>query len=684
MRTTTAFPLLAVLLVAGEAGANHAGPMTLRLVKRSDTPNGSTPLTDTEFMEWWNKAACDCHREIGLEMELTMEPQTNLGTEEVQIWSGTQCNEFTTERDARCEKVGSIVPFDLLRNRQVTVFMDTAKIMFPNLGDAACPEMTAQRTIFVLVDENGDSTYDENWQFPTTIPVDSEAPPAVEDLEVSGVEDGVSMKWSLPDTLSGDIAGFQVLCATTTGEPVFDDPTDEPEYHSQAELCPGGPGGADAGPTIDAGPGVPDAGIPDAAAIPDAGPLPDVDPLAPDAGPDAAPGIDGDVDATPPPTGGFAQFDPKFICATEPAGATSTRVNLAGAHLGTDGQVLVRLIIFDANGNFTHLDAPNGAVSPTPVHDFWETYGDSGGQAEGGYCSVGGGAAGAGVALGGLALLAGAFVWLRRRKGGSGKGGGGSGPGTLMALIIASTAAAALLAGSAHAQPILDEDDEDNAVLEPPSLWVFELKFGPYVPNVDDEPGLTGTPYHDVFEGDWNLLTTIEVDRFFLFPMGQLGLAGQIGYMSDDAQSFMEDPSGNPLPTRSDDETNFNLMPTSLSAVYRFTMIADRTVVPLVPYAKLGLAYYIWWSTRGDGSTSSTPTNGDASGATLGWQGTIGVSFRADMLDPTATHNMRSELGVEHVGFFFEGTYADVSGLGMANKLYVGDMFWSAGVNFEF
>ena len=45
-----------------------------------------------------------------------------------------------------------------------------------------------------------------------------------------------------------------------------------------------------------------------------------------------------------------------------------------------------------------------------------------------------------------------------------------------------------------------------------------------------------------------------------------------------------------PLPMRSDDETAFHLMPTSLSAVYRFTWIADTTVVPIVPYAKLGLS----------------------------------------------------------------------------------------------
>ena len=38
----------------------------------------------------------------------------------------------------------------------------------------------------------------------------------------------------------------------------------------------------------------------------------------------------------------------------------------------------------------------------------------------------------------------------------------------------------------------------------------------------------------------------------------------------------------------------------------------------------------------------------------------------------------------DHIGFFFELTHADVSGLGADEKLHVGDFNWAAGVNFEF
>ena len=45
-------------------------------------------------------------------------------------------------------------------------------------------------------------------------------------------------------------------------------------------------------------------------------------------------------------------------------------------------------------------------------------------------------------------------------------------------------------------------------------------------------------------------------------------------------------------------------MPIYVGAVYRYTQLADHTVVPLVPYAKLGLAYDLWWNTKGNGDIS--------------------------------------------------------------------------------
>src|SRR5262249_19130100 len=157
-----------------------------------------------------------------------------------------------------------------------------------------------------------------------------------------------------------------------------------------------------------------------------------------------------------------------------------------------------------------------------------------------------------------------------------------------------------------------------------------------------------------------------------------------IGYMRNTGHAFIEDPVTHmSTGKRAADETTFTMLPVALLAVYRFTLLADRTVIPLVPYAKIGFSYYIWRITK-DNRALSSYLGKAAFGGTLGWQGSVGISFRADRLDPGASKDLETELGVEHIGFFFELTHADVSGLFTSNKLHVGDTTWAAGLNFEF
>jgi len=269
--------------------------------------------------------------------------------------------------------------------------------------------------------------------------------------------------------------------------------------------------------------------------------------------------------------------------------------------------------------------------------------------------------------------------------------------------LAAAAATLAVLLGTAHvasAQAVYD-DALDQDLRPPVSQWAFELKFGPYTPDIDGEfktPIVIGGtelpygPYATTF-GDKSggstdgLLTQMEVDRFLLYPGGQLGIAFGVGYMQKWAHAFAEDPvTHDPIFTMRSgtDRTTFRLVPLFVGAVYRYTQLADQTVVPIVPYAKLGLAYDLWWITKGNGGVSSSGDNGDGKGGTLGWSGSLGFSLRADAIDPGAARNMQIEMGVEHVGFFAEVTYADVSGLGQSHKLHVGDLTWSAGLNFEF
>jgi hypothetical protein len=150
------------------------------------------------------------------------------------------------------------------------------------------------------------------------------------------------------------------------------------------------------------------------------------------------------------------------------------------------------------------------------------------------------------------------------------------------------------------------------------------------------------------------------------------------------------------MPDRSPgDVTNFRLIPLAATAVYRFTYLDDRYGIPVVPYVRGGLSYYIWWIGAPSGHTAViyNPPGCDpdadgcsenrARGATIGFQASVGLAIRAERIDPSAARSMRQG-GVEHAGFYAELSLAKVDGFGNDKKLSVGDKTWFAGVDFEF
>jgi hypothetical protein len=397
--------------------------------------------------------------------------------------------------------------------------------------------------------------------------------------------------------------------------------------------------------------------------------------------------------------------------------------------------ILTKLVIIDNARNMTVVDGLPAGL-PANVHDAWEVYHDQGGEADGGFCFVATAVYGDydhpyvkvlrafrdgtlarsdtgrgfiawyyassppwadflrahpvwrvtaavalfpvvvlawmwnGIGLVGFLLLAALVViWRRHRR--------------RLAVAAAATLAFIVAVQPAQAQ-VYVQDGFVEPTGPPEPHWAFEVKLGPYYPDVDGESGLEGKPFEDTFGGKNSLLFQVELDRFFFNNVGgQLGLGVSLGYMSKGAKSFKEDLTGAPTDMRSSDSTSFKMLPAALLIVYRMTLLADRTVVPLVPYVKLGLSYYLWQITKGNGDLSNVGGD-EARGGTLGFQATFGLSLRADAFDKEAARALQGDLGVEHVGFFGEITYASVNGLGMENRLHVGDLTWAAGLNFEF
>ncbi len=717
LRSAFASSLLGIALAAAPAAAQSTlGTMSMVLQKKIGE-DSYRDFSQMEALEFFNYTNCQCHAPFGLELELTA-PPGDLGQDIVEIWLGSNCATFEETRDDRCVKVPTDLRIEDLHNRIVVVELDAAALMFPT---GSCSELNSNNNVWALIDQGANGSYEHVWSLPTAQAFDALPPPAVVDLTSSSTEDGFALKWEMPTSGVNDIRFFQVLCASSKdGTPVFVEPPSDAEYIRPADVegCQVAP------PTPDAG--VPDAGVADAG-VPDAGPPPG------DAGTPAKPPL------RPQNMAAFEALDPAYVCSGPFGPSTERRIDLSNPEnvhpLDSDEKILTKLVVMDAARNFRVVNGP-AADLPQPVRDAWEIYHDRGGGADGGFCFVATAAygdydhpyvrvlrdfrddtlarSGAGrgfiawyyehspawaeflrahpvwrvlaavalfpvvalawlwnaVGLAGLLLaVAGLILWRRRKQ---------------RRLAAAVAAAAVLLAfgAPASAQVFLEEGLVEETG-PPRSSWAFDIKLGPYYPDVDGESGLSGDPYAETFGDGSSLLFQLELDRFFFYPAGQLGLGASIGYMGNSARAFIQDEAGNPTDERSEDTTTFRMLPLSLSIVYRMTALADRTYVPLVPYAKVGLAYYLWQITKGNGDLSSV--NGDdARGGTLGFTGTVGLALRADAIDRDAARALASELGVEHAGFFFELMYANVSGLGLGNRLHLGDLTWAAGVNFEF
>lgn len=246
------------------------------------------------------------------------------------------------------------------------------------------------------------------------------------------------------------------------------------------------------------------------------------------------------------------------------------------------------------------------------------------------------------------------------------------------------------------------------------SQWfAFELKFTPYTPNIDASPGLNGaTPFKDLFvpknehgmvdRPPWKVLTQLEFDFQFFSRYGTLAVGATAGFYRRtthtfeypdmmDTSSCVAGPNGNCV--RSGDETALNILPLSALLVYRFDVLALRYRVPLVPYLKLGLAYYIWWINDGSGGIASvrdadpnTPGNQtvDGYGGTFGWVLQPGLAFLLDVIDPGAARVIDAELGINHTYLFCEMHYADISNFGVGSRMNLSDLTFSAGIAFEF
>ena len=230
--------------------------------------------------------------------------------------------------------------------------------------------------------------------------------------------------------------------------------------------------------------------------------------------------------------------------------------------------------------------------------------------------------------------------------------------------------------------------------------FAFELRFGPYSPEVDEEFGAgfgddPTAPYAKTFgepneDGQWETDPQFYFGLEFDWQAARIPYVGVIGpgfgwgftTVSAVAKTYPKlEPSGT--------DTSLTIMPMHLSAVLRGDELMRRTGVPLVPYGKFGLGFATWSAstTSGDSSVPDPENSMETvagSGVTWGIHMALGAMLALNWLDGRSAATLDETTSVNHIYVFGEWMNASLDGLGSRPQMHVGTSTWVLGLTADF
>jgi hypothetical protein len=245
----------------------------------------------------------------------------------------------------------------------------------------------------------------------------------------------------------------------------------------------------------------------------------------------------------------------------------------------------------------------------------------------------------------------------------------------LATLALVAKAAPALGQGTDEFGPY--GGTERTGRFESPQHTAFEIRFGPYLPNVDDEFD-GATPFRDIFGNDNRYLLGFEVDwQALRIPgFGSLGPGFGWGFTTMSASAPLTSGTG-----FADQDTSLTIMPMYAVGVLRFDMLTKETKIPLAGYAKLGVGVAPWWV--GDGENTARDDQ-DRIGRDIsyGYQYALGAMLLLDLFDPGAALEIDNTIGVNSTYLFAEWYVSQLDGFG-SGKMNVGTNTWMVGLTLE-
>jgi len=351
-------------------------------------------------------------------------------------------------------------------------------------------------------------------------------------------------------------------------------------------------------------------------------------------------------------------IDPQHLDKAASMSVTTTNAQVNNLENGKTYYVVVASM--DSNDNESDPSNMKSAV-PVETQDLWQYYKANGGTSEGGYaiCSARRTPPASDTAIAALlGAVLGGWLLARRRDA---RGG---------AWLLGVFALVTLAPSGAEAQYPSEQDAS------------LELRFGYYRPGIDNEFSKTtgARPYGDLL-GDSALSFGASYDRNMARFFGDLSVGFGSGYWSKSGTS--RSVSG----AASSDATSMTVIPINVSASYRFDHFALKKKFPLVPYAKLGLDYNLWWMKNGIGDratyTDAKGATTTAEGGVAGWHGALGLRLLLDVFEPGAATSFDMEHGVNHSYLFGEWLYTNINNFGSKTSLDLSDSIFVFGVAFD-
>jgi hypothetical protein len=203
-----------------------------------------------------------------------------------------------------------------------------------------------------------------------------------------------------------------------------------------------------------------------------------------------------------------------------------------------------------------------------------------------------------------------------------------------------------------------------------------ELRVGRYLPEVDSE--LASKPFQETFGNSNRYTLGIEADWqvFRIRHFGSIGPGFGWSYTKFSAAAKYADGSG-----VSSSQTSLKLMPMYVVAVARVDVLARDFKIPLVPYAKFGVGYGLWWSS--DGQRSAQYQGKAGRGASYGLTYALGAMFLLDALSEDDAISADASIGINNSYVFGEWFRPQLDGFGSNQVLDIGSSSWVVGLAVE-